>query len=79
MVFSVAQIDENNNEPPSRVKCAGKSFIQSARTLSERNIKICRPNGANVPEGQKLGPMYGEIESERTFHWIHFGRQRKDL
>ena len=72
MVFSEAKLDyENNNKPPSRVKSIGKSFIQSACTFSERNIKICWPNGANVPEGQKLGSMYSEIESERTFHWIH--------
>ena len=68
MVFSVAKLDhENNNKPPSRAKCAGESFIQSARTYSERNIKIWRRSGANVPEGRKLDPIKAILKVKGHF------------
>ena len=58
MVFWIANFDyEKNNRPPSRVRKSIIQFIQSVRTYSEGNIKICRLDGATVPGGQKLGPM----------------------
>ena len=58
MNFSIAKFDcEIIINPRPERNALENPIIQSARTYSERNIKIQRRSGANVLKGRKLGPM----------------------